>query len=354
MEGEAGMRPTDRVRLGGTGVEVTRLGLGLAPLGGLYREVGDEVAYATVERAWELGLRYFDTAPLYGSGLSERRAGHVLAGKPRAEFTLSTKIGRRLAPAPGGERSGERRAGDESAGDQSAGGGDWNDVIWAEEVGAAPVWDFSAEGVRRSYAESLDRLGLARADVLHVHEPDDYRDEALAGALPELVRLRAGGRIGAVSVGMNQARMLADFARTGQLDCVLLAGRYTLLDQSGLAELLPLCAGRGVSVIAGGVFNSGLLADPRPGATYDYLPAPAELLARALAVREVCDRHGVPLRAAAIQFPLGHPAVASVVVGARSPAEVADAVAAFSYDIPGQLWWDLRRAGLLPEEVPVP
>ena len=340
------VNPVDRVRLGRTGVEVTRLGLGLAPLGGLYRQVGDEQAYATVERAWELGLRYFDTAPLYGGGLSERRAGHVLSRRPRAEFALSTKVGRRLVPAAGSERAGGPRS-------PSSTDSDPNGVIWAEP-GGEPVWDFSAEGVRCSYAESLDRLGLDRADVLHVHDPDDHYAAALAGALPELVRLRGQGRVGAVSVGMNQAPMLADFVRTGQLDAVLLAGRYTLLDQSGLAELLPLARNRGVAVVAGGVYNSGLLADPRPGATFDYLAAPAGTLDRALAIAGICDRYGVPLRAAAIQFPLGHPAVATVLVGARSPDEVSDAVAMFSHPIPGQLWRDLRAAGLLPDEVPVP
>jgi D-threo-aldose 1-dehydrogenase len=319
-------------------VEVTRLGLGLAPLGGLYRAVGGEQAYATLDRAWELGFRYFDTAPLYGGGLSERRAGHVLAGKPRAEFALSTKVGRLLRPGEGGEPT----------------DGDPNDEIWAEPVELAPVFDYSSAGTLRSYTESLDRLGLARADVLHIHDPDDHYADAVAGALSALVGLRAENRIGAVSVGMNQAEMLADFVRTGHLDAVLLAGRYTLLDQSGLAELLPLCVERGVSVIAGGVYNSGLLADPGPGATYDYLPAPAAVLDRALAVQEVCARHGVPLRAAAIQFPLGHPAVASVVLGARSPAEVTDAAEMFSYPIPGQLWRDLKDSGLLPAEVPTP
>jgi D-threo-aldose 1-dehydrogenase len=326
------MNPVERVRLGRTDVQVTRLGLGLAPLAGLYTAVAEEQAYATVERAWELGIRYFDTAPLYGNGLSERRAGHVLAGKPRAEFTLSTKTGRRLVRSGGG-------AGQE---------------IWAESTDLAPVWDFTPEGTARSYAESLDRLGLDRADVLHLHDPDDHYSEAVSGALPALVELRAQGRIGAVSAGMNQVEMLTAFARTGDFDCFLLASRYTLLDQSGLRELLPLCAERGISVIAGGVYNSGLLADPRPGATYDYVTVSDNVLARALALRDVCSRHGVPLRAAAIQFPAAHPAVASVLIGARSAAEVADAVEMFSLELPGQLWRDLRAAGLLPEEAPVP
>ncbi|RKR91201.1 D-threo-aldose 1-dehydrogenase [Micromonospora pisi] len=341
------MNPIERNRLGTTDVEVTRLGLGLAPLGGLYRAVGAAQASATLERAWELGFRYFDTAPLYGAGLSERRAGSVLAGKPRDEFTLSTKVGRLLVPGREAPRGGRHREPDPEPVDH-------NDEIWAEPVDLTPAWDFSADGTRRSYAESLDRLGLDRADVLHVHDPDDHYADALAGALPALVELRGQGRIGAVSVGMNQAEMLADFVRTGDVDAVLLAGRYTLLDQSGLAELLPLCARERVSVIAGGVYNSGLLADPKPGATYDYLPAPAELLDRARAIQDVCAKHGVPLRAAAIQFPLGHPAVASVVVGARSADEVTDAAEMFAHPIPGQLWRDLKDAGLLPEEVPTP
>ena len=230
--------------LGQTQVAVTRLGIGLAPIAGLYSAVGDEQAYATVEAAWDHGIRFFDTAPFYGPALSERRAGHVLGGKPRAEYTLSTKVGRRL----------------------TAGGVGTVDV-WSEPVTEKPYWDFSAEGARSSLAESLDRLGLDRVDVLHIHDPDDNYAEAVAGALPALVALRAEGRIGAVSVGMNQAEMLADFVRTGLVDCVLLAGRYTLLNQAGLKELLPLCASRGVSVIAAGVFNSGILAG---GTTYDY------------------------------------------------------------------------------------
>ena len=328
------MRHDDRVHLGRTGVEVTRLGLGLAPLGGLFAAVGDTPAYETLERAWDLGIRYFDTAPLYGSGLSERRAGHVLRDKPRAEFALSTKVGRRLEPS----------------------GGDIQQ-FWAESTSLAPIWDFSADGTRRSYSESLERMGLESADVLHIHDPDEHYQETLAGALPALRDLRSAGRVGAVSAGMNQAPMLADLVRTGDLDCVLLAGRYSLLDQSGLAELLPLCATRGVSVIVGGVFNSGVLADPDAGtdrATFDYGPVPTDVLARARAIREVCERHGVPLRAAALRFPFGHPAVSTVLVGARSADEVFDAVAMFSVDIPGQLWRDLGRAGLLPEEVPTP
>jgi D-threo-aldose 1-dehydrogenase len=319
------MIATERVRLGRTDVQVSRLGLGLAPIGGLYAPVGEDRARATVERAWQLGIRFFDVAPLYGNGLAERRAGPVLAGKPRDQFALSTKVGRLLR----------------------AGGRDVQD-IWAEPEALTPIFDFTGAGVRASYAESLDRLGLDRADILHVHDPDEHLAQVVAEALPELVRMRAEGRIGAVSAGMNNAGPLAELVRTGALDSVLMAGRYTLLDQSGAAELLPLCAERGVAVIAGGVFNSGLLADPRPGASFDYAPAGREMLERALAVKAVCERHGVPLRAAAVQFPLTHPAVACVLVGARSPEEVEDAVRMSAVEIPGGLWRDLTAEGLLP------
>jgi len=310
---------TERVRLGRTDVQVTRLGLGLAPIGGLFSAVDERQARATVEHAWRLGIRYFDVAPLYGNGLAERRAGPVLAGKPRAELTLSTKVGRLLRP----------------------GGGDAQQ-FWAEPTDVSPVFDFSAAGVRTSYAESLQRLGLDRADILHLHDPDDHLGQARAEALPELARLREQGLIGAVSAGMNHPGPLAELVRTGELDCVLLAGRYTLLDQSGLTELLPLCAERGVSVIAAGVFNSGLLADPRPGASFDYTPVEPAMLERALELRAICERHGVPLRAAALQFPLRHPAVTCVLVGARSPEEVEDAVRMAAVPIPDALWHDLQ------------
>jgi aryl-alcohol dehydrogenase-like predicted oxidoreductase len=330
--------PTARVRLGRTGLTVTRLGLGLAPLGGLYQPIGDETALATVNRAWDLGLRFFDTAPLYGHGLSERRVGAALASRPRAEFVLATKVGRVLVP-----------------GTTSAG---WPDDLWPEAPpGVVPRFDFSASGVRQSHADSLARLGLDRVDVLHLHDPDDHYKAALTQAYPALADLRAAGAIGAVGAGMNQAEMLARLVREAPapgLDCLLLAGRYTLLDQSGLADLLPLCASRGVAVIAAGVYNSGLLADPSPGAPYNYRAASPDLVDRALALRAECDRHGVPLRAAAIQFPLAHPAVTTVVVGANSPEQVEDAVAMFRFPVPAGFWSGLKSAGLLPEHVPVP
>lgn len=331
-EGAHRSRAVEAVPLGRTALRVSRLGLGTAPLGGLFTAVGDATAVDTVERAWELGLRWFDTAPLYGSGLAETRLGAALRGKPRNDYVLATKVGRRLVP----------------------GGGEGQEFWGESSPGLGPVFDYSYEGTRRSLEESLHRLGVDRVDALHIHDPDAFYREALDGAYRALADLRADGVIGAVSAGMNQSAMLADFARDADFDCFLLAGRYTLLDQSGLTDLLPLCVERGIAVIAGGVFNSGLLADPAPGARFDYLPADDGTLARALAIRQVCERHGVPIAAAALQFPLGHPAVASVVVGARTPQEIATDVALFDLEIPPDLWTDLKRRDLLPEEAPTP
>ena len=310
------MNPTERVPLGRTQLQVTRLGLGLGPIGGLYTPVGDAQAQATLDRAWEHGLRLFDTAPLYGSGLSERRAGAALSQRPRDEFVLSTKVGRLLVPA----------------------GTDTED-LWPEARGdVAPQFDFSYDGVMRSFEASLDRLGLGRIDILHIHDPDHHFDEALAGALKALAQLRSQGLIGAIGAGMNQAEMLTAFAKHGGFDCFLLAGRFTLLDRRGADELLPLCAKEGIGVIAAGVYQSGLLADPRPGATENYQPAAAESIAKALALKELCESHGVPLRAAAIQFPFRHPAISCVIVGVRTPDEVDDAVEMFRHPIPDDLW----------------
>ena len=332
------MDPLERVALGRTELTVTRVGLGTAPLGGLYEDVSDEQARTTIDRAWKLGLRLFDTAPLYGHGRSERRLGSALAARPRDNYVLATKVGRLLradAPPDDSELSGgiER---------------------WKSLPPENPVFDFSYDGVMRSVEESLERLGLDRVDVLHVHDPDDHYDEALEGAYRALDRLRSEGTIGAVGAGMNQVEMPLRFAREADFDCFLLAGRYTLLDQSALPELLPLCLEREIAVILGGVYNSGILADPRPGGTYDYSVAPPELLERARAIEAVCARHDVPLKAAAIQFPLANPAVTSLLVGARSVAELDENLDLLRREIPGEVWEDLRTEGLLPEEAPTP
>jgi D-threo-aldose 1-dehydrogenase len=322
--------PRARVRLGRTALSVTRLGLGSAPLGNMYAPLSDADAAATVDAAWDAGLRWFDTAPLYGNGVAERRLGATLRRRPRGEMVVASKVGWRLAP-----------------------GIDPNS-IFVDTPALRPLHDYSAAAVEHSLAESLDRLGLERLDVLHVHDPDDHEAEALTSAFPLLHRWRADGRIGAVGAGMNQSPMLARFVERDLVDCVLLAGRYSLLDQSALRDLLPLAARRGVAVIVGGVFNSGLLADPRRGAPYDYAAAPPELVARAEHLAMLCARYDVPLRAAALQFPTFQPAVASVVVGARSAAEITENARLFALDIPPALWRALRDAGCLDPHAPVP
>ncbi|MFJ1646775.1 aldo/keto reductase [Streptomyces sp. NPDC088258] len=323
--------------LGHSAVAVTRLSFGGAAIGNLYAPVAPERAAAAVDAAWEAGIRYFDTAPHYGLGLSERRLGEALRDRPRAEFTLSTKAGRLLEPALPA-----------TAGDASP--GDGLDHGFAVPATHRRVWDFSADGVRRSVEESLERLGLDRIDLVYLHDPDDHAEAAFRQAYPALERLRAEGVVGAIGAGMNQTAMLTRFLRDTDADAVLCAGRFTLLDQSALTELLPEATARGRSVVVGGVFNSGLLADPRPGATYDYTAAPPALLDRALRIDAVTRRYGIPLRAAALRYPLRHPAVASVLVGARSAAEVRDAVALADRTVPDDLWAELCDEGLLEGE----
>ncbi|MGZ4676920.1 MAG: aldo/keto reductase [Acidimicrobiia bacterium] len=284
--------------LGRRGVEVTRVGLGGGPLGNLFNAIDDDTASATVGAAWDAGIRLFDTAPLYGHGLSEQRLGRALRAYPRDEYVLSTKVGRLLRPDP-----------------------DFDPGIFRVPRGLAPVFDYSRDGVRRSIEESLGRLGLDRIDVALVHDPDDHEGAALAGAFPALVELRDEGVIRAVGAGMNQSEMLDRFVARADLDCVLLAGRYTLLDRRG-ESFLDSCAARGVGVLLGGVFNSGILADVDGRATFDYGPASAPVVARAAAMRAACARHGVALPAAALAFAAAPAAVSAVVVGAGSPAEI--------------------------------
>ncbi|MFE0462582.1 aldo/keto reductase [Kitasatospora sp. NPDC058965] len=321
--------------LGSGTVRIGELAFGAAAIGNLFTPVAEAEAGAAVEAAWQAGMRYFDTAPHYGLGLSERRLGAALRGRPREEYVVSTKVGRILEPLTTVD------------GDDLANG-------FAVPATHRRRWDFSADGVRRSIEESLHRLGLDRIDIVYLHDPDDHAEQALTQAYPALHRLREEGVIGAVGIGMNRADLPARFVRETDIDVVLLAGRYSLLDQGGLADLLPLAAAHGVGVVIGGVFNSGLLADPKPGATFDYAAAPAHLLARARELKAVCERHGVPLRAAALHFPFGHPAVASVLVGTRSAAEAADTAAMLRHPVPAELWAELTELGLLPPGTPTP
>lgn len=332
------MKASESAPLGRTGLSVTRMGLGTAPLGNLYEEISDVQAREVVDLAYERGIRFFDTAPLYGYGLAERRAGFVLSTKPRESFVLATKVGRLLRP------------GREPDASQFFDG----EPFYKATPPVSPVFDFSYDGVMHSLEESLQRLRLDRVDILHIHDPDDHHDEAVTDAFGALAELRSQGLIAAVGAGMNQAAMLARFAEEADFDCFLLAGRYTLLDQSGLRELLPLCESKGISIIIGGVFNSGLLANPKPGARFNYAPASADRVERARRLAAVCENHGVSLTAAALRFPFGHPAVVSVLVGCRSRAELEENVSAFETEVPEALWAELKARGLLAGEVPVP
>jgi D-threo-aldose 1-dehydrogenase len=337
--------PTERIAIAGGAVEVTQLGFGAAPIGGLYRPIADDDAIATVERAWELGIRLFDVAPLYGYGAAERRLGRALAGRPRDAFAVSTKVGRLV------KRIDDIGPGDEV--DPQALDGR-PDAFYVVDEPVRMVFDFSADGVRRSIEESLERLGLDRIDIALIHDPDEHWEAAIGEAYPALARLREEGVVRAIGAGMNQSAMLARFAREGDFDVFLLAGRYTLLDQEALAELLPLCVERGVAILAGGVMNSGILADPRPGSRFDYRAADPAIVDRARRFAAICAGHGVPLRAAAAQFPLAHPAVASVVAGVRRIDHLDEYPALLRQPIPDDLWLELRSEGLIDPAAPLP
>jgi D-threo-aldose 1-dehydrogenase len=328
----------ERARVGRTDLVVPRIGLGTAVLGNFQRAISDEAAITVIDRALAGGVRYLDTAPLYGHGLAERRVGRAVAAIPRDDLTVSTKVGRLL-------REGAPR--DESQ---------YHDGVpyYKDVPSAGPVWDFTDDGIRRSVAESLERTGVGRFDILLMHDPDDHLTEARSMGYPALRDLRAEGSVRAIGAGMNSSAPLAELVGACELDVVLLAGRYTLLDQTAMRDLMPVCAERGVSVVVGGVFNSGILVDPVPGAQYNYLPAAAEVLARAAAIRSVCDRHGVPIAAAAVQFPLAHPCVCTVLIGPRTLEELEMDLSLFDVEIPPQLWTDLRREGLLGDDVPTP
>jgi D-threo-aldose 1-dehydrogenase len=311
-------------RLGSGSVSLTGLGLGGAAIGNLYRSVDQEAALATVRTAHDLGIRYFDTAPHYGLGLSERRLGSALSGLPRDSYVISTKVGRLLEPNP-----------DPTGSDLPAGSFHVPDDLVRR-------FDFSADGVRRSLDSSLERLGTDHVDVVYVHDPDDHLDQAVTEAVPTLAALRDHGVVGAVGAGMNSWQGLARIVRDSDVDVVMMAGRWNLLDRSGL-PLLEQCLEAGVSVVAAAPFASGLLARPVPpaDATYEYAAVPAEVLDRARRLAELCSNRGAELPSAALQFPLRHPAVVSVVAGLRSPREVAEAVRRFGDEIPEQTWREM-------------
>ena len=369
-----GAMPIPKVPLGRSGLMVSRMGVGTVPIGNMIGTVSDDDAEAMLIRAHELGIQLIDTAPQYGSGLAERRVGAALGHLPRDEVVVATKVGRLLRrtttafkvrrvlvqaarSGPGGIRLVAHNA---AGVIRRATRRDHTYPLgWPFDRGESamePYFDFSYDGVMRSVEGSLERLGVSRVDILYLHDPvDDYTD-GFDGALRALDELRSAGTVSAIGIGMNYPGPLARFARQGDFDCLLLAGKYTLLDQSGLDELLPLCLERKITLNVGGVFNSGLLADPRPGVTYDYHPvaADSEILHRALKLQEVCARHDVPLAAAAVQFPTGHPAVGAVLIGARSASEIEEDVRLFSWPIAPALWSELREEGLIAADAPLP
>ena len=339
------MEPTARRPIGRTALRVTEMGFGAGPISSTRDPVSEPEAYATVTTAYDAGVRYFDTSPYYGYGRSELRVGSALRDRPRDELVISSKIGRWMMPKPDGLDVPGWRAG---------------------SVPFMPVFDYSYDGVRRSLEQTLLRLGMNRVDILYVHDVDFWttrdRDlleqrfrEVMEGAHKALVGLRSSGVIGAFGLGLNEADTAARFVRAGDFDCVLLAGRYTLLEQGALADFMPLCAQRQVSVVIGAPLNSGILATGAvQGARYDYAAPPPDIAERVCRLAAVCERHGVELPAAALQFPLAHPAVASVIPGAINAAEVRKNLALFARPIPAAFWAELRHEKLLDPAAPVP
>ncbi len=316
------MNPLDKARIGKTDIQITRLGLGCS---GLARSETVQQASETFRTAMSQGINYIDTAPLYGLGTSEKRLDIVLPEVERDRLVISTKVGRML------------RYGKQTGGDPSI------------EL----VYDYTREGVRESLEGSLERMGVDSVDILFIHGPDNHYDPAIDEAYPTLAELRDDGVVKAIGAGMNQWEMELRFAKEGEFDCFLIANRYTLLEQGAVTEFLPYCEENEISVIIGGPYNSGVLANPGEG-RYEYRAAPAEIVDRALRLKEVCDEHGVPLRAAALQFVLAHPAVASVIPGTTSPEHHAVNFRMMSDPIPADLWGERRDEGLIHPEAPVP
>ena len=336
-----------RRRLGSHGPEVTELGFGAAAVGNLYRPVSDAEARSVLDAAYAHGVRYFDTAPHYGFGLSERRVGDGLRAHPRAEFVVSTKVGRLLAPLADGAGSAERHG-------------------FHSALPFEPVFDYSYRGVMRSFEDSLQRLGLARIDVLLIHDigkatHGDANTElfrlCMEGGYRALDELRAQGRVGAIGLGVNEYEVCQDAMQWGRFDCFLLAGRYTLLEQQPLDTFMPACSSHGATVIIGGAYNSGILATGTrgPGPRYfNYAPAPDAIVERVARIESVCDEFGVTLAAAALQFPLAHPLVASVIPGVATVQQFEQTMRVFNEIIPEAFWHTLKARGLLRTDTPTP
>lgn len=331
--------------IGNTGLEATVLGFGGGPLGDFFEAIPEERARATVESAYNAGVRVFDTSPYYGHGLSEHRFGHVLRSKPRGDLVLSTKVGRVLTPAaPGTIDRG----------------------LFFGGLNFAATFDYSYDGTMRSLEHSYQRLGMNRIDIAFIHDvdvwthgsPEAYEQrykDSMEGAYRALDELRSAGVLKGIGAGINEVDACTRFAKDGDFDCFILAGRYTLLEQDGLGELFPLAERKNFSFFLGGPYNSGILATGAvPGAKYNYKPAPPDVMDRVARIEAVCKRHGVPLAAAAIQFPLGHERVATIIPGGVNPEEVAANAKLMSTSIPAALWEELKAENLLAREAPVP
>lgn len=334
------MLANDLVTLPRGGLQLTRLGLGCAPIGGLYQPCGEHDARLAIDGAWELGLRYFDTAPFYGYGLSEHRLGAALRERPRDAFVVSSKVGRLLQPDAG------VRAGDDG---------------FAAPLPFRPQFDYTHGGILRSHQDSLQRLGLSHIDILLVHDigratHGDLHDHYWAqlttgGGFRALEELRSSGQVRAIGLGVNEAEVILHSMQECDLDCTLLAGRYTLLEQATLFPLLGTCARNGNAIVIGGPFNSGVLAG---NGKFNYADAPADILQRVSQLEQVCREFGVPLQAAALQFPMAHPAVVSCIPGGRDLEQLRQNADWFGLPLPPELWSTLQRQGLLDERAPVP
>lgn len=330
----------EKRRIGRTKLEVSVLGLGTATMGGTRIRVTQAEGEALVRAAWDAGVRYVDTAPFYGLGAAERRVGDALRDQPRDGWVLSTKVGRLLRPRPGVSVQQDGRM---------------------TPMPFDPIYDYGYDGIMRSVEDSFQRMGLAKIDILFVHDIGAYQHGAETHAAHMKVlkdsgyraldELKSGGTVDAIGIGVNEREVLLEALEFADWDVFLLAGRYTLLEQSPLDDLLPLCAERGTSIVVGGPFNSGILAGRD---TWNYAAAPPDIVSRVAQIRDVCDRYRVPIAAAALQFPLAHPQVAAIIPGPRSATEFVANLPLLNLEIPSELWQELRQSGLLHQDAPVP